>query len=201
MSLYKKVKKIKGIIKISVEGFFIERFINLCLQENVEIWDIERINEGTINVKFFHTDYEKICEIANVTKCKIEMLEKNGVPFLVKRYKHRKIFAALIAIIATIITVVNMFIWNIEIKGEFSIPIEEVKMLLDEENIKIGTLKRNVDIDKSKLNIILKRDDIAWIGILLKGNKIIVEIAEKIAVYKYILFYIYNKKQNVVHKI
>ena len=51
MSLYKKVKKIKGIIKISVEGFFIERFINLCLQENVEIWDIERINEGTINVK------------------------------------------------------------------------------------------------------------------------------------------------------
>ena len=48
MSLYKKVKKIKGIIKIKVEGFFIERFVNLCLQKEVQIWEVERLNEGSI---------------------------------------------------------------------------------------------------------------------------------------------------------
>ena len=80
MSLYKKVKNVKGIMKVSVEGFFIERFINLCLQESVEIWDIERINEGSVIVKFIYTDYQKICEVVNITKCKIEILDKNGVP-------------------------------------------------------------------------------------------------------------------------
>lgn len=179
MSLYQTVKTMKGVIKISVEGFFIERFINLCLQEKIEIWDIERVNEGIIYVKFYCFAFEKIEDIAKITKCKIEILEKNGVPFVLKRYRHRKIFAALIAVVATVITVVNLFVWKVEIKGDFSIPIEEVKALLEEENIRVGSLKKDIKIDDSKLNILLKRDDIAWLGISMKGNQVTVEIVEK----------------------
>lgn len=205
MSLYKKVKNIKGIMKIKVEGFFIERFINLCLQKEVEIWDIERINEGTINVKFFYTDLEIINEIADTTHCKVEILEKNGVPFLVNRYKHRKIFAALIAIIATVITIMNMFVWKVEIKGEFSIPIDEIKQVLNESNIRVGVLKKDIDAEAAKLDILLKRNDIAWIGINLNGNKAVVEIAEKELVeediYKGTVGNIISDKTGIVEKI
>lgn len=179
MSLYQKVKTVKGIMKISVEGFFIERFINLCLQEGVEIWDIERVNEGIVYLKIYPIVYENIKRIAEVTRCKVEILEKNGVPFVLKRYKHRKIFAALVAVVATVITITNLFVWQVEIEGEFSIPIEDIKMLLEEENLRVGVLKKDIDIDASKLNIALKREDIAWLGINLDGNKLIVEIVEK----------------------
>ena len=205
MSLYKKVKNVKGIMKISVEGFFIERFINLCLQEDLEIWDIERIHDGVIYVKFFYTNYDKICEIANITKCKIEIKEKNGVPFLINRYKHRKIFAALIAVVTTIITITNMFIWEVKIIGDFSIPIEEVKELLEEENIKVGVFKKDINIESAKLNIILKRDDIAWIGINKKGNKVIVEIVPKVLaeedLYKDTVGNVIADKAGIVEKI
>ena len=205
MSLYKKVKKIKGIMKISVEGFFIERFINLCLKEGIEIWDAERINEGIVNVKFFYTNYEKICEIANITRCKIEVLEKNGAPFLINKYKHRKIFAALIAIISMLITIINMFVWQVEIKGDFSIPIEEVKQFLEEENIKVGVLKRSIDIDAAKLDITLKRKDVSWIGINLNGNKIVVEIVPKelaeVDIYEATIGNIISDKSGIVEKI
>lgn len=179
MSLYKQVKTVKGVIKASVEGFFIERFINLCLQKNIEIWDIERVNEGSVTVKFDFSTYEKIQEIASITRCKLEIVEKNGVPFVWQRYKHRKIFAALVALVATIITIINLFVWSIEIKGDFTIPIEEIKTLIEDENIKIGALKKDIDIEMAKLNILLKRNDIAWIGFSLKGNKITVEVVEK----------------------
>lgn len=205
MSLYKKVKNMKGIMKVSIEGFFIERFINLCLQENVEIWEVERINEGSINVNFIYTDYDKICEIANITRCKLEILEKNGVPFFVDRYKHRKLFAVLIAVIATIITIVNMFVWNVEIIGEFSIPIEEIKQVLNEKNIKVGVLKRTLDVEAIKLDIILEREDISWIGINIKGNSVIVEIVEKDLVdediYKDTVGNIISDKSGIVEKI
>lgn len=205
MSLYKKVKNIKGIMKISVEGFFIERFINLCLQEDIEIWDIERVNEGIVNVKFFYLNYEKICEIANITRCEIKILEKNGVPFFVKKYRHRKIFAALIAIVTTIITISNMFVWNIEILGDFNIPIEDVKELLSGENIKVGMLKRKLDADSAKLNIALKRKDIAWIGINIDGTKIKVEIVPKELaeedIYKDTVGNIISNKSGIVDKI
>ncbi len=179
MSLYKKVKMLKGVMKIRVEGFFMERFINLCLQENIEIWDIKRLNEGTVDLKLQPIHYEKVCEIATITKCNIEILEKNGIPFIVNRYKHRKLFAAFIAIVAMGITVVNMFVWKVEVVGEFDIPIEEVYSFLADENIQVGSLKKQIDIEKSKTNILLARDDIAWIGISLKGNQVTVEIVPK----------------------
>jgi len=205
MSLYRKVKNVKGIMKISVEGFFIERFINLCLQKNIEIWDIERINEGIINVKIFYINYEEICEIADTTRCKILIIEKNGAPFFIKRYKHRKLFVALIVIITILIVILNMFIWKIDIIGEFSIPIEEVKKILEDENIRVGTFKKNIDINKIKLDVILKREDIAWMGINIKGNRVIVEIVEKELedkdIYKNTVGNIISNKSGIVEKI
>ena len=85
MSLYKKVKKIKGIIKIKVEGFFIERFVNLCLQKEVQIWEVERLNEGSIKAKIFYNNLEIVRQIVETTHCKIEILEKTGVPFYMNR--------------------------------------------------------------------------------------------------------------------
>lgn len=205
MSLYKSVKKMKGIIKISVEGFFVERFINLCLYEKVEIWDIERVNDGVIYVKIYPYSYEKVNDIATKTKCKLEIIEKNGVPFVIKRYRHRKIFAILTAAVVTAITITNLFVWQVDIIGEFSIPIEEIKELLNEENIKVGVLKKDIDIDACKLNISLKRDDIAWLGISIKGTKVTVEIVEKTLAeedkYQGTVGNIISDKEGIVEKI
>ena len=205
MSLYKSVKKMKGIIKISVEGFFVERFINLCLYEKVEIWDIERVNDGVIYVKIYPYSYEKVNDIATKTKCKLEIIEKNGVPFVIKRYRHRKIFAILTAAVVTVITITNLFVWQVDIIGEFSIPIEEIKELLNEENIKVGVLKKDIDIDACKLNISLKRDDIAWLGISIKGTKVTVEIVEKTLAeedkYQGTVGNIISDKEGIVEKI
>ena len=205
MSLYKSVKKMKGIIKISVEGFFVERFINLCLYEKVEIWDIERVNDGVIYVKIYPYSYEKVNDIVTKTKCKLEIIEKNGVPFVIKRYRHRKIFAILTAAVVTAITITNLFVWQVDIIGEFSIPIEEIKELLNEENIKVGVLKKDIDIDVCKLNISLKRDDIAWLGISIKGTKVTVEIVEKTLAeedkYQGTVGNIISDKEGIVEKI
>ena len=57
--------------------------------------------------------------------------------------------------------------------------INEIKEQLAEENISIGALKKDIDTKSAKINMELKRNDIAWIGISTKGNKIIVEIIEK----------------------
>jgi similar to stage IV sporulation protein len=82
----------------------------------------------------------------------------------------------LIAIISTVITVLNLFVWKVEVIGDFTIPIEEIRSDLEEENIKVGVLKKNINSETAKINMTLKRNDIAWIGVSIKGNKAIVEI-------------------------
>ena len=179
MSLNSIVKKIKGYITIRVEGYFVERFINLIMHNSIQIWDITQENVGIVTAKIYAKDFLKIKNISRKSKCKIRIENKNGVPFLFNRYRHRKIFAALIAIASTAITVFNLFIWNVEVIGDFSFPIEQVIEDLASENIKVGVLKKNINPEKIKLNMTLKRNDIAWIGISIKGNKAIVEIIGK----------------------
>ena len=41
----------KGTIIVEVEGFFVERFLNICKSKNIEINDIKYVNNGIIVFK------------------------------------------------------------------------------------------------------------------------------------------------------
>lgn len=179
MSLKKVVKNIKGYVVIKVEGYFVERFINLIMENSIEIWDINQESVGVITAKIYAKDFRKIKAIAKTSKCKVQIENKQGVPFTLQRYRHRKIFAILIAVVSTVITILNLFVWEVEIIGEFTFPIEEVRDQLALENVRSGVLKKNIDAEKVRLNMLLKRNDIAWMGVAIKGNRVVVEIIGK----------------------
>ena len=43
--------KLFGYINIEVEGFFIEKFINICFAKGIFLWKIERKNSTTITAR------------------------------------------------------------------------------------------------------------------------------------------------------
>ncbi len=173
-------KKINGFVQIEIEGYFSERFMNLVLNRKITIWDIKRLSDGRIIAKVVPKEFKKIRKIARDTKCRVKIIKKSGIPFLIFRYKKRKVFVALILLAIVAIGYYNSFIWKVEITGDFSIPIEELKEQLAEENVKVATRKSTLDVDLIKMNMALKRNDLAWIGVTLKGTKAIVEVVEKV---------------------
>lgn len=180
MFLSNTITKIKGYVNVRVEGFFTERFINLCLNRNINLWDIQKENDALMLIKVKTDDYKKLRDVAKVTRCKIKIIKKRGLPFIAHKYRKRKIFLLLFLLVIIGIYIHNLFIWDVDIVGEFSIPIEELKAQLEGENIKIGTMKKSIDIPSIKLNMNLIRNDLAWIGIEIKGTKVIVEIVPKV---------------------
>ena len=123
-------------------------------------------------------DFKKIRQIAKTTKCHVKIEKKKGLPFLLHRYKKRKIFIGLLIAITLIIFGLSNFVWNIEIIGENSISKEELLNDLSQYGIKIGILKTKVNTKEMINNIRLNRDDIAWVGMKIKGTNIIVEVVE-----------------------
>lgn len=178
MFLEKTSKKIKGYVRVKVYGFFIERFFNLALSENISLWDIKKEDSGTAVISVNSYDYKKIAIIAKKVGCKLSIEEKVGMPFFILKHKKRKIFAAFFLVIAICIYAYGLHIWNIEITGDFTFAIEDIKKELETENIKIGVRKNKLDIPRIKNNIYMRRHDIAWIGISLKGTNAIIEIVE-----------------------
>ena len=167
-----------GYATISVEGYFIERFINICISKNILLWNMKRKKSSFLFANIAIKDFKKIKQIAKTTKCHVKIEKKKGIPFLLHRYKKRKIFIGLLIAITLIIFGLSNFVWNIEIIGENSISKEELLNELNQYGLKTGILKTKVNTKEIINNIRLNRDDIAWVGMKIKGTNIIVEVVE-----------------------
>lgn len=167
-----------GYVNISVEGYFIERFINICISKNVLLWNSKRKKSSFLYTNIGMKDFKKIKEIAKITKCRVKIQRKRGLPFLLNKYKKRKIFVISLAIILLLIFGTSNFIWNIEITGNDTIETSEIMKDLNENGLKTGMIKQKINTKEVINSIRLKRNDIAWIGLNIKGTNAIVSIVE-----------------------
>lgn len=168
-----------GYVRIAVEGYYIERFINICINNKILIWNIKREKGGAkvfLNVGIH--DFKKLIQIAKKTKCKIKINKKKGIPFVLNRYRKRKIFAIFLGLVIIAITISSKYIWNIEIQVEENKIIEGIIEDIEEAGLTVGKVKSKVDTSDIIRQIRLQRDDISWIGLELKGTNAIVKIVK-----------------------
>ena len=135
------IKNIFGYINIKVEGYFVERFINKCINEGIFFWNIKREKSTIAYMNVGIRDFKKLCKISKETKCKVKILEKKGLPFFLNRYRKRKIFLILIVLIGLVLFTLSKFIWNINIEGINNINESEIISVLDEKGLKVGKIK------------------------------------------------------------
>ena len=169
---------ILGYVNIEVEGYFIERFINICNSKKIFLWNMKRKHSTIIRVNIGIRDFKRIKEIAKKTKCRVKIQKKRGVPFILHKYKKRKIFAIFFILLIIAVIALSNFIWNIEVTGNNKISAEEIIKDLADDNFKVGTSKTNLNTKNIIDKIRLKRSDLAWMGIEIKGTNAIVKIVE-----------------------
>lgn len=169
---------ILGYVKITVEGYFIERLINLCMKNRILLWNSKRKKSTLLEANVSIKDFRRIIQFAKQSKCKVKIKSKKGLPFIFNRYKKRKIFFIFLCLIVVGILSLSNFVWNIEITGNITISSEELMQSLKNEGLDIGKLKSRIDTKEIINKMRLNRNDLAWIGIELKGTNAIVKIVE-----------------------
>ena len=71
------VKIILGYVKIEVEGYYIERFINICMAKKIFLWNVKREKSTIMYANIGIDDFKRLTEVAKKTKCKVKIKEKN----------------------------------------------------------------------------------------------------------------------------
>lgn len=167
-----------GYVRITIEGYFIERLMNLCSNKGILIWNSKRKKTTLLEANVSIKDFRQIVKFAKQAKCKVSIKQKKGLPFIFNRYRKRKIFFfSLILIIVAIISLSN-FVWNIEVIGNEKIDKEEIIQTLKKEGLEVGTLKNKVNTKEIINKMRLDRNDLAWIGIDIRGTNAIVKVVE-----------------------
>ena len=82
-----------GFVNITVEGFFVERFINICKSKGIFLWNVKMKKGVLLYASIGINDYKNIRTIAKKTGTRIRIKKKCGIPFILNKYKKRKIFA------------------------------------------------------------------------------------------------------------
>lgn len=172
------LRYILGYVRISVEGYYIERFINICTNNKIMIWNIKKDKNAKIFLNIGTNDFREVVKIAKKVKCKVKIIKKKGLPFLLHRYKKRKIFLGFLLIIIVLIGISSNFLWNIEIESENDQEFENIYQDLENAGLKTGLLKSKIDTKEIVNEVRLNRNDIAWMGIELKGTNAIVKLVK-----------------------
>jgi similar to stage IV sporulation protein len=167
----------QGYVVIQVRGYSPERFINLCANKNIYIWNVRKISEGyvfCISGKAFFM----LSPIAKKTKCRVKILEKVGLPFKFLRVKKRKyFFYGLLFSIASVI-LLSFFVWRIEIDGNLNYTNEEITAYLAQQNITIGSLKPKIKCSELDDQLLSHFNKTMWVSSELVGTKLIIHIRE-----------------------
>lgn len=172
------LRYIFGYVNISVQGYYIERFINVCISKNIFLWNtkIERSTYAHANVGL--QDFKSLKAVARKTNCRIKINSKQGIPFLMNKYRKRKIFAVLLASFFILMFIQSRFIWNIQVEGNERINTSELIEELESAGLKVGVSKSKINSQEIINKVRLDRADIAWMNLDLRGTNIIVQIVE-----------------------
>ena len=77
-----------GYVRIAVEGYYIERFINICTNSKILIWNLKREKGVKLYLNIGIQDYYKAVKVAKKLQCKIKIVKKRGVPFIINKYRN-----------------------------------------------------------------------------------------------------------------
>ena len=182
MSIPALISYFKGYLTITVTGRFCERFINVCANRGILLWDIKKISPNSIRCKISVNAFRKLPPVTCHTGVTVHINVKHGFPFFLNRYKGRKIalFGVLIFLVAVI--AVNQFVWAIEVKGNYKIPAEKIISVLNESGLKIGMPKSRIDQQELKKDALMEIPELAWLWVNKRGSKVVVDVREKIEV-------------------
>lgn len=179
MKIKNQLQSVAGVVTVQIEGFFTERFINLCRTNNVKIWNVRNITSGLVSFEIYISEFKKLRKIAKKTKCKVKIKSKKGIYFFAFKYRKRKLFIILAILLIISVCAFSNFIWDIKIVGNEKVDSETIYKSLKDSGFKIGKLK--VGTQKSEIANKVRADipEISWLGIDFSGTTAYVKVIEK----------------------
>ena len=171
---------LKGYVIIIVTGISAERFVNICTRRQILLWDMERLDQNTIQMKMSIRGFKASRTAARKSRCRVRIKAKKGFPYMLSKYKKRKGFIIGLITFALIIYVMTSIIWFIEISGNSKVETDELISQINEMGIYRGATKRFVDPKLLADTLMLKNSELSWVGVEIKGTGLYITIKEGI---------------------
>lgn len=175
--MLKIIRFFRGYVRIRMEGFAPQRFLNLCSVHQIELWNIV-INGCIYEMNLSVHDFFRLKPIVHKTKTKVVLLSKRGLPFWIRKWKKRKLFLGGFFLCMLCLFFLSRFVWDIELVGEGRLTKDMLLQFLEENEVTYGSYSAQIDIDKIEKKLRDEYPFIIWTSLKLEGTRLYVNIKE-----------------------
>lgn len=79
---------------MGVRGFFLERFLNLCLKKDICLWDVKYGGENSLEMKMSINGFKKVRGAAYKTRSEVKIKKRAGTAVYHTKIQKTQGFAA-----------------------------------------------------------------------------------------------------------
>ena len=171
------IQLLRGYVCIRVWGYSPERFMNLCSNHDIFLWDIKNCGEY-YTMCITVSGFRRLKGIVKKTGTKVAIQKRCGLPFFVPGMKRRKIF--LLGLVGSLAFWVWMstFIWAVDVKGNFSVSEDVFMDFLKRQDVYVGMKRNQVNIEELEKKIRQEFDIVTWTSAKIDGTRLEIQIKE-----------------------
>ncbi len=173
-------RKIPGKVRFTLRGLNIEKFLNHIISSGYNLVKISRIEHGKVSFVVPFKDSDVVKSEAEKYGFEVCIGEVFGfyrvVDFVLKRFA----FVIAIIICLSVYLFSNLFVWSVNISGNYRLSKVDIMSALQLENYGIGKPKANINTKQVEQVLLKKFDQIALVSAHLYGNSLNINISEKL---------------------
>lgn len=180
MFLLKLWSSLIGYVSLLIEGKNLEKFMNNAVNRGILLWDVSKVGENRMLVKIRINSFRALRDVCRKVGCRMKIRQKKGLPFVWNQIKRRKMMMAGAVIFFCTLYILSSVIWTVEVRGAKNVSRQKVIRLAREQGIRPGKLKWGLNFNQIQKELNDKVQGASWVGIEVKGTKVVIDIAEKV---------------------
>ncbi|MCD7806476.1 MAG: sporulation protein YqfD, partial [Lachnospiraceae bacterium] len=166
-----------SFLRLKLEGQGVERFMTLCGNRHIPLWEICREGKYCF-VNIHYRDWEQGKELLQKTKTQAAIVKKRGLPFLLPGLKNRLLFLIAGLAAACWLLYSTQLIWHIEFEGNYSITEDQLTDFLAQRGIWVGVRKDSLDLENLEKDLRQEFSLITWTSGKINGTVLEISIKE-----------------------
>lgn len=147
---------------------------------HIMLWDITAKEMDEISFFMSARDVFRLSSILRKTNCRFCIEQKEGVPFLWKKYRWKIAFRGSIVCAFLLFWYLTTFIWSIHLSGNSYLTEEYLQYFLKEQHAYIGCSSKDIDTVNLEEKLLEEFPEVIWVSIYIKGTSLHITVKEQI---------------------
>ncbi len=170
----------RGNVRVKVETPYPERLVNLCAQNDLDFWDLERADDTVVSLSMHLGGFRRLRELAGRAGIEILNVKKTGMPVFLWRLRKRYVLIAGALVTFIVVWVLSLFVLEIDVYGNKTVSTQRILAALEQQGVGIGTFGPSVVSERLSNMVILEIPELSWIAINVRGSHADVLVRERV---------------------